>query len=71
MTNNDSEVIDPPHYVALLLEAKGDALSAIKQSDKTVDLIRLEVLGNKSRLAELTKQIKNVPQEHRQQAFSR
>jgi phenylalanyl-tRNA synthetase alpha chain len=62
-----TEIIDPPHFIALLLEAKQDALALISDSEKSTDLLRLDVLGGKSAFSQLMKQIKNVPPEHRQQ----
>ncbi len=55
------ELIATPNFVGLLLEVEQDALSAIEAGEKPIDQLRLELLGGKSELAKLTKQIRLVP----------
>lgn len=46
--------------IGALLSAKDDALSTIKDSDKPIDLLRLDVLGPKSDFTKFTKQMKSI-----------
>src|SRR5690348_5963964 len=63
-----SEVsISTPNFIGMLLEAQQDALNTIADSDKTVDVLKLELLGTKSELSKLTEKIVLVPKEERQQ----
>ena len=63
-----SEVIATPNFIGLLLECQQDALDAIADGEKSVDQLRIELLGNKSELSKLTKQIRLVPTVDRAQA---
>lgn len=59
------EIISATNLISLLLEAQGDALSAIKTGGKSADDFRLQFLGAKSELTRLTKQIGLIPKEDR------
>lgn len=52
--------------IGALLSAKDDALSTIKESDKPIDLLRLDVLGPKSDFTKFTKQMKSISPNDRQ-----
>ncbi len=53
--------IATPNFIGLLLEVEQDALAAIASGEKSIDELRIELLGGKSELAKLTKQIRLVP----------
>ena len=55
-----SELIATPNFIGMLLECQQDALDAIADGEKSVDSLRIELLGNKSELGKLTKQIRLV-----------
>ncbi|MEK7129965.1 MAG: phenylalanine--tRNA ligase subunit alpha [Patescibacteria group bacterium] len=59
--------IATPNFIGMLIQAQEDALAAAATSDKPADMLRLELLGAKSELAKLTKQIRSVPKEDRPQ----
>jgi phenylalanyl-tRNA synthetase alpha chain len=63
----DEEPIPTPNFIGLLLEVQTNAKLAISESDKSLDLLRLEILGGKSELSSLMKKIRLVPQEDRAQ----
>ena len=52
--------------IGSLLSAKNDAIETIKNSDKPIDLLRIEVLGPKSDFANFTKQMKSISPNDRQ-----
>jgi phenylalanyl-tRNA synthetase alpha chain len=54
------DTITTPNFIGLLLEAQEDALSEISLGEKTSTQLRIELLGNKSELSRLTKQIRSV-----------
>ena len=64
---NSEGQIAGPNFVGLLLEVQQNALDLIASSDKSPEEIRFAVLGSKSELSSLTKQIRLVPQSDRQQ----
>ena len=53
--------ITTPNFIGLLLEVQQDALAIIEQGEKTPDQLRLELMGGKSELSKLTRQIRLVP----------
>jgi phenylalanyl-tRNA synthetase alpha chain len=55
-----SEPIPTPNFIGMLLECQQDALDAVAAGDKPADKLRIELLGSKSELAKLTKQIRLV-----------
>lgn len=61
------EPIATPNFIGLLLEVEQDATAAIEASDKSIDQLHIELLGSKSELAKLTKQIRRVPEQDRAQ----
>lgn len=52
--------------IGVLLSAKDDAIATIHDSDKPIDLLRIEVLGPKSDFANFTKQMKTIEPNDRQ-----
>lgn len=56
----DAEIISTPNFVGMALQVQKDALEEISGSDKGADQLRLTILGSKSELAKLTKQIRSV-----------
>lgn len=60
------EIISASNLISLILEAQTDALSRIREGNTPVDDLRLQLLGSKSELARLTRQIGKVPKEDRQ-----
>jgi len=70
---NDTLPNDPiatPNFIGLLLEAQQDALDAIASSSLSTDLLRIDLLGAKSELSKLTRQIRLVPEADRAQVGS-
>ncbi len=63
-----NEPIATPNFIGMLLECQQDALDAIADGEKPVEQLRLELLGSKSELGKLTKQIRLVPAVDRAQA---
>ena len=63
-----SDPIPTPNFIGMLLECQQDALDAIAKGEKPAEQLRLELLGSKSELAKLTKQIRLVPPADRAQA---
>jgi phenylalanyl-tRNA synthetase alpha chain len=63
-----SDPIPTPNFIGMLLECQQDALDAIADGDKSADRLRIELLGSKSALSKLTKQIRLVPAVDRAQA---
>lgn len=61
------QVISGTNLISLLIEAQEDALKRIKQGDKSSEDLHITLLGVKSELARLTKQIRLVPKEEKQQ----
>jgi len=59
-------VISATNLISLLLEAQNDALSEIRQGHTDTEELRLRLLGNKSELSRLTKQIGRVTKGERQ-----
>lgn len=62
-----SDPIPTPNFIGMLLECQQDALDAIADGEKSADQLRMELLGGKSELAKLTKQIRLVPAPDRAQ----
>ena len=52
--------------IGALLSAKDDAIATIAESDKPIDLLRIEVLGPKSDFTNFTKQMKSIEPNDRQ-----
>jgi phenylalanyl-tRNA synthetase alpha chain len=67
---NTDEIIATPNFIGMLLDVQSQALDYIKESDKPIDQLRLDVMGAKSELAKLTHQIRLVPQADRAQVGS-
>lgn len=63
----NSDPITTPNFIGMLLQCQTDALSAIAESNKPADLLRLEFIGGKSELSKLTRQIRLVPEADRGQ----
>lgn len=62
-----NDPIPTPNFIGMLLECQQDALDAVATGEKSADRLRLELLGSKSELAKLTKQIRLVPAPDRAQ----
>ena len=60
-------MIATPNFIGLLIQAQEDALSEIASSDATAEELRIKLLGSKSELAKLTRQIRQVPEADRPQ----
>lgn len=63
-----SDSIATPNFIGMLLECQQDALDAIADGGISPEQLRLDLLGGKSELAKLTKQIRLVPAPDRAQA---
>ncbi len=63
-----SDLIPTPNFIGMLLECQQDALDAIADGEKSAERLRIELLGNKSDLSKLTKNIRLVPAADRAQA---
>lgn len=63
-----SDPIPTPNFIGMLLECQQDALDAIADGEKSAERLRIELLGAKSELSKLTKQIRFVPAVDRAQA---
>ncbi|MBI5449712.1 phenylalanine--tRNA ligase subunit alpha [Candidatus Gottesmanbacteria bacterium] len=57
----DEAAITTPNFIGLLLEVQQDALHSLRAKEKPMDQLRMELLGNKSELAKLTRQIRLIP----------
>lgn len=60
------EIISASNLISLLIEVQEEALARIKVGDTPVEELRLQLLGSKSELTRLTRQIGKVPKEDRQ-----
>lgn len=60
------EIISASNLISLLLETQTQALDLIKSGTTSEDELRLLLLGSKSELSRLTKQIGRVPKDERQ-----
>ena len=69
--DSDKEPIATPNFIGMLLQCQQDALTAISESEKPADLLRIEFLGAKSELSKLTKQIRLVTAADRGQVGDR
>lgn len=65
-----SDNIATPNFIGMLLECQQDALDAIADGEKPVEQLRMKLLGSKSELAKLTKQIRLVAAPDRAQVGS-
>ncbi|MBI3385488.1 hypothetical protein HY031_00180, partial [Candidatus Gottesmanbacteria bacterium] len=61
------EIISATNLISLLLQVQQDALELIAASSQSAEDLRILILGAKSDLAKLTKQIRMVPPGERQQ----
>ncbi len=61
------EIISATNLISLLIQAQEEAIEAVRQSNKPAEELRISLLGSKSNLARLTKQIRLVPKNERQQ----
>lgn len=59
------EIISATNLISLLIQAQQEALMLIKSGSKPVEELRILLLGSKSELARLTRQISRVPKEDR------
>ena len=59
--NQTNEPISTPNFIGMLLQMQQDAFKIISEGDKTVDQLKIDLLGAKSELSKLTKQIRLVP----------
>lgn len=64
--NTNQEIISATNFISMLLQTQQDALNEIESGEKSTDELRITLLGAKSDLTRLTRQIRNVPQEDRQ-----
>ncbi len=60
--NNQSLTIAAPHFIGLLMDVEQQAKELVATSDKTAEELRMLLLGPKSELGKLTKQIRQVPE---------
>lgn len=60
------EIISASNLISLLIQAQEEALEVIKTNDKTEEELRIQLLGAKSELTRLTKQIGRVQKDERQ-----
>ena len=58
---NEGLTIAAPHFIGLLMEVEQQAKETIAGSDKSAEELRILLLGPKSELGRLTKQIRQVP----------
>ena len=63
----NQEPIPTPNFIGMLIECQEDALAVIADSNKAADVLRIELLGAKSSLSKLTRQIRLVPDADRAQ----
>lgn len=63
-----NDPIPTPNFIGMLLECQQDALDAIADGEKSAEQLRIALLGSKSELGKLTKQIRLVPAVDRAQA---
>jgi phenylalanyl-tRNA synthetase alpha chain len=57
----NDEPISTPNFIGMLLQCQQDALKLIEENSKSPDQLRIELLGSKSELSKITKQIRLVP----------
>ncbi len=62
-----TDTIATPNFIGLLIQAQEDALSEIAASKLAAEELRIKMLGAKSELAKLTRQIRQVPEADRPQ----
>lgn len=60
------EIISASNLISLLIEVQEEALSKIKENDTPTEELRIQLLGSKSELTRLTRQIGKVPKMDRQ-----
>lgn len=60
------EIISASNLISLLIQVQEEALARIKVGDASVEELRFQLLGSKSELTRLTRQIGKVPKEDRQ-----
>ncbi len=59
--DNETLTIAAPHFIGLLMDVEREAKESIASSDKSAEELRILLLGTKSELGRLTKQIRQVP----------
>jgi phenylalanyl-tRNA synthetase alpha chain len=59
------EIISATNLISLFIQSQEEALATIKRGGKSSEDLRIELLGAKSDIARLTKQIRLVPKEER------
>lgn len=62
----DTSFTSSAQLIGALLSTKEDAIQTIKESDKPIELLRIEVLGPKSDFTNFTKQMKSIAPNDRQ-----
>ncbi len=63
---DEQQLLSPSALTSLILEIQQTALTTIHQSEDPPNEVRLKMLGSKSEFANLTRQLRFVPQEQRQ-----
>jgi len=66
-SDKSEQTIATPNFIGMLIQAQEDALSEIASSELSAEELRITLLGAKSELAKLTKQIRSVPEADRPQ----
>lgn len=61
----DDLTIAAPHFIGLLMEVEQQAKEVVAASEKSAEELRVILLGTKSELGKLTKQIRRVPEGER------
>jgi len=64
---SEPQAIPAPELTRMLMEVESSAKEIIASSTKSAEALRLELLGNKSNFAQVTKNIKYVPVAYRQE----
>lgn len=65
-SSHEDQVISPSALTSLILEIQQKALLTIQQNQHDQQTLRLKTLGSKSDFAQLTRQLRHVPADHRQ-----
>lgn len=59
------QIIAAPHFIGLLMDVERESKEMIASSDKRAEELRIALLGPKSELGKLTRQIRQVPEADR------
>lgn len=65
---NDDDTISAPQFIGYVIEAQRQAKELLDSSDMPADQLRIQVLGDKSEFARISKKIREVTPLDRQQA---